>query len=162
MTLNEWQQRWQIPAQAMQELLTMPLPEPAAHTVNTEAAIQGSIRLAASQISNNLWRNNNGAAVTDDGRHLRFGLGNDSPRINHAFKSSDLIGITPVMVTPQHVGRIFGIFTAVEVKHGGWFWSGTEREQAQWKYLTLIQSKGGFATFAKSIEDYKACLNITG
>lgn len=162
MTLNEWQQRWQIPQQAMQELLTMPMPERAAHTPLTEAAIQQDIRLEASRIGCSLWRNNNGAAVTDDGRHLRFGLGNDSPRINQAFKSSDLIGITPVMVTADMVGRIFGIFTAVEVKHGGWSWSGTEREQAQWKYLQLVNGRGGFATFAKSKEDYRACLNITG
>ena len=162
MNIHEWVYRWQIPPQAISELLTMPLPI-SSHSVTSEAAAQGSIRLAASQLGNTLWRNNNGAATTDDGRHLRFGLGNDSPRINKAFKSSDLIGITPVIVTPAHVGRMFGIFTAVEVKHGGWSWSGNEREQAQWKYLQLVNSKGGLATFAKSIEDYRACLkNIIG
>ena len=157
MTIHDWAIRWGIPAQAMSELLAMPLPE-SAPVMNTEAAIQGSIRLHASQLGNNLWRNNNGATETKDGRHLRYGLGNDSPRINKEFKSSDLIGITPVMVTPQHVGGVFGVFTAVEVKHGGWSWSGNEREQAQWKYIMLVRSKGGFAGFAKSIEDYKLCL----
>jgi len=157
--IHEWAVRWGIPAPAISELLTMPFPE-ASHTPNTEAAIQGSIRLSASQMGNDLWRNNNGAAKTEDGRHLRFGLGNDSPRINKAFKSSDLIGITPVMITAAMVGRVFGIFTAIEVKKGDWSWSGTDREQAQWKYLMLIRNKGGFATFAKSIKDYRLCLNV--
>lgn len=128
----------------------------------TEAAIQQDIRLIASKIGANLWRNNSGAVTTDDNRHIRFGLGNDSKNINDEFKSSDLIGITPLMITPQHIGRIVGVFTAIEVKHGGWSWSGNDRELAQWNYLQLIQNKGGFATFANSVEDYTQCLNTIG
>ena len=159
--LHDWSVRWQIPQQAMQELLTMPLPD-SMSTQGTEAAVQNDIRLIASCNGSNLWRNNNGAGKSEDGRYLRWGLGNDSKKINDEFKSSDLIGVTPVTVQPQHVGRVFGIFTAIEVKHGGWSWSGNDREQAQWKYLQLINSKGGFATFAKSIEDYKLCLTAHG
>lgn len=161
MNIHDWAIRHSISSQAMSELLTMPLPW-SSSTQGTEAAIQQDIRLAASRIGADLWRNNNGAAQLNGGRHIRFGLGNDSPRINKEFKSSDLIGITPVMVTQRHVGRILGVFTAVEVKHGGWSWSGSERELAQWKYLQLVNSKGGFATFARSIEDYKSCLNVHG
>ena len=139
----------------------------------TEAAIQQDIRLIASRLGANLWRNNSGAVTTNDGRHIRFGLGNDSKNINDEFKSPDLIGITPVMITPQHVGRIVGIYTEIEAKHGGWVYNVrdlpkselNERERhelAQWKHLNLVQSKGGFATFATSIEDYLKCLNITG
>lgn len=160
MNIDEWAARWQIPHQAIEELLMMPLPE-SAPAENTEAAILGSIRLKASQLGCILWRNNNGATKTEDGRHLRFGLGNDSPRINKEFKSSDLIGVTPVMVTQQHVGKIIGVFTAIEGKHGAWSWSGTEREKAQWKYIMLVRNKGGFAGFATSIEDYQLCLNTT-
>lgn len=161
MNIHDWARRWNIPPDALRELLNMPLPELGANTIYTEASIQQDIRLEASRIGASLWRNNNGAAVADDGRHIRYGLGNDSPRINKAFKSSDLIGITPVMVTTAHVGLTFGIFTAIEVKRGDWQWSNTLREQAQWKYLQLVNSKGGFATFAKSIEDYKLCMNTT-
>lgn len=159
MNIHDWAMRWGIPAQAMSELLTMPLPD-SVPTQQTEAAVQVDTRLEASRNGNILWRNNNGAGMSDDGRYLRWGLGNDSKKINDEFKSSDLIGITPVTVAPYHVGRIFGIFTAVEVKRGNWSWSGNEREQAQWKYLQLVNSKGGFATFARSIEDYKACIRF--
>jgi len=127
-----------------------------------EGAVDASFRLGASRIGVDLWRNNSGAGKSEDGRFLRWGLGSCSKKINDEFKSSDLIGITPVTVTSQHVGRIFGVFTAIEVKRGGWSWSGNEREQAQWKYLQLVNSKGGFATFARSIEDYKSCLNVHG
>lgn len=159
MNVHEWAQRWNVPPQALQELLAMPMPEPGQH-VTTEAATQQQIRLTASKMGGDMWRNNSGALTSDDGRHVRFGLGNDSKRINESFKSSDLIGITPVYVLPHHVGRLFGVFTAVEVKRGDWIWSGSDRETAQWKYLQLVQSKGGFSTFAKSLKDYQSCITV--
>lgn len=139
----------------------------------SEAAIQAEIRLTASKLGATLWRNNNGAVTTDDGRHIRFGLGNDSKRINTEFKSPDLVGITPLLICPQHVGRIMGIFTGIEDKRGGWTYNvralpkdqlteREQREQAQWKFLQLIQNKGGFATFATSTKDYLRCLNVHG
>lgn len=158
MTIYEWAQRWNIPPAALNELLNMPLPDSMAPIPGTESSIQQDIRLEASRTGRILWRNNNGAAVADDGRHLRFGLGNDSKRINDAFKSSDLIGITPVIIDACHVGRTIGVFTAVEVKRGDWSWSGTDREQAQWRYIQLVNRMGGFATFAKSTKDYEQCL----
>lgn len=161
MNIHDWAIKYRIPADAVRELLTMPLPE-SSSAPSTEGAVQADIRLEASRCGNALWRNNNGAGKTEDGRWLRWGLGNDSKKINDEFKSSDLIGITPVMVTPQHVGRIFGIFTAVEVKRGDWSWLGNEHEQAQWNYLQLVNSKGGFATFATSIKDYRSCLTAHG
>jgi len=161
MNIHDWALRWGIPQQAMTELINMPLPN-STKTKQTEGAVQTDLKLAASRIGANLWRNNNGADTLSNGLFMRWGLGNDSKNINDEFKSSDLIGITPVMVTPRHVGRIVGIFTAIEVKRGGWSWSGNERELAQWKYLQLVNSKGGFATFARSIEDYTQCLNTIG
>ncbi len=157
MNIYDWAVRLGVPHQALDELIAMPLPQSDAHG-QSEGAVQQDIRLYASQIGASLWRNNNGAAVDSTGRHIRYGLGNDSKRINDHFKSSDLIGITPMMVTPQHVGRMLGVFTAVEVKQGAWRWTGSPREQAQWKYLQLVASKGGIATFATSKEDYRRCL----
>lgn len=135
----------------------MPLPTFSA-SGQSEAVIQQDIRLYASQIGASLWRNNIGVAQDATGRHIRYGLGNDSKRINDQFKSSDLIGVTPMMITPAHVGRMVGVFTAIEVKQAGWQYGGSEREQAQWKYLQLVASKGGFATFATAKEDYAKCL----
>lgn len=161
MNIHEWAARWGLPQQAIDELIVMSLPS-SGFTHDTEGATQQQIRLQASRNRAALWRNNSGAVTTDDGRHIRFGLGNDSVKINKFFKSSDLIGITPILIDWQHVGLTFGVFTAVEVKRGSWRWSGNEREQAQLNFLNLVQSKGGLATFATSKEDYTKCTSALG
>ena len=154
--LYEWAARWQIPAHAINDLLAMTLPDSNPQP-GTEGAIQQNIRLEASRYGNMLWRNNVGA-VTTEGNHIRYGLGNDSKKINKHFKSSDLIGITPLIVTPSHVGSRLGIFTSIEVKRGDWKWSGNEREQAQWKWIEVVKNLGGIGCFAKSTEDYTSCI----
>lgn len=157
MNIHDWARRWNISHQALQELLDMPLPN-SDPTAETEGAVQAQVRLTASKIGAVLWRNNNGACVTDEGRHLRFGLGNDSKKINEKFKSSDLIGITPMRIGEQHLNKVVGLFTAFEIKHGSWYWTGTAREHAQWKYIQLVNHYGGIAGFAKSTKDYEECL----
>jgi hypothetical protein len=77
-----------------------------------------------------------GAAVDARGNHVRFGLANDSKEMNDRIKSSDLIGI----------GRD-GRFIAREVKAPGWRYTGTDREQAQLKFIELIIGMGGDACF---------------
>lgn len=174
MNIHDWAQRWRIPPDAMSELLVMPLPD-MTKTDATEAATQQDIRLKASQTGRVMWRNNNGATGHElvkcpkcnlkfkpFDRVIRYGLGNDSKRINEAFKSSDLIGITPVVVTPQMIGRMLGIFTACEVKRGNWHWSGNPREQGQWNYIQVVNRYGGIGTFAKSVKDYESCLTVHG
>ena len=161
MNIHTWALKWGVPQEAMSELLVAPLPN-MTNTGATEAAVQQDIRLAASQTGRVMWRNNNGAATPPDGRHIRFGLGNDSKRINEAFKSSDLIGITPVVVTPQMIGTMLGVFTACEVKPGNWKWSGNGREQGQWNYIQVVNRYGGIGTFAKSVKDYESCLTAQG
>jgi hypothetical protein len=157
MNIHEWAQRWNIPAQALDELLSVTVPETTRAT-GSEAAISQDIRLHASKTGRILWRNNSGAVTTEDRRHIRFGLGNDSEKINRHFKSSDLIGITPVTITPHHVGRMLGVFTAHESKAGNWKFRGTGRELAQQKYMQVVQRYGGFATFGKSIQEYELCI----
>lgn len=151
MNINQWGVRWQLPTEAiaeLQEILTAPsFPEKISGS-GSEGAVQADIRLKASQEGRRLWRNNRGAVTTDDGRHIRFGLANDSAKMDKAVKSSDLIGITPVYISPEHVGRILGVFTSVEVKAPGWVYKNTPREQAQLAWLQAIVSLGGFATFA--------------
>lgn len=159
--IYEWAKRWGIPYPALRELLDMPLPTSTAQD-GTEAGTQQKIRLRAPQLGGIMWRNNNGATQNQNGQHIRYGLGNDSKRINESFKSSDLIGITSVVVRPNHVGRIFGLFTAIEVKEPNWNWTATKREQAQWKYLQLVANYGGLSTFAKDIKDYEKCITANG
>ena len=124
--------------------------------MKSEAVVQQDIRLEASRLGVRLWRNNSGAATDATGRLIRYGLGNDSAQINKRFKSADLIGLTPVLITPDMVGQVVGVFTAVEVKHDAW--RGTtlnERELAQKAWLELVHQSGGFAGFANSVDTFK-------
>lgn len=119
----------------------------------SEAALQAEIRVETSKRGMRLWRNNAGAVTTDDGRHIRFGLGNESARLNAALKSSDLIGITPVVITPDMVGRTIGVFTSIEVKRPGWVYKGQGREVAQQAWITMIKTLGGIGKFVAKLED---------
>lgn len=133
--------------------------------MSSETAVQQMIRLDAVKVGVQLWRNNNGACTDNTGRLIRYGLGNDSAKVNKVIKSSDLIGITPVTITPDMVGKTIGVFTAVEVKRSDWgTWTRfqsdgrnfNEREQAQLEFIKLVQDKGGLAGFASSIETFRS------
>ena len=119
-----------------------------------EAAVQQRIRLRAAEMGTPLLRNNRGAATTDDGRHVRFGLGNESAKINKRFKSSDLIGIWPVVIGPEHVGRTLGVFFAVESKASDWTYRETdEHDAAQARFGQWVTNHGGIFRFATDIKD---------
>jgi hypothetical protein len=114
----------------------------------TESAAQANVRLEASQKGARLWRNNLGATTDSRGNFFRYGLANDSAAVNKTMKSSDLIGILPIVILPEHVGHIFGQFLAREMKAPGWKYTGTEREVAQLNFINLINDLGGNAAFA--------------
>lgn len=145
--ITAWAQRWGIPAQAIQEL-TDALTVTASHNDGrSEAAVQQQVRLETSRRGARLFRNNNGACRADDGRQIRYGLGNDSQQVNAVMKSSDLIGITPMTIN----GVRYGIFTSYEIKRPGWRYSGTDREIAQNNWLMLVTSLGGIARFISDV-----------
>jgi len=115
----------------------------------SEAQQQQEIRLESWRRGQPLLRNNSGATQDATGRMIRYGLGNDSAKLNKAFKSSDLIGITPVTITPDMVGQTVGIFTAREIKPLGWtFRQGDDRAVAQLAFIQWVQKLGGIASFA--------------
>ena len=153
MQLDTWAQRHGISTAALTELRGIfgisTEPVSAQPVYLSEAAVQASIRMEASCKGSRLWRNNVGAAHTAEGSFIRFGLCNESKAMNTAIKSSDLVGIRPVVITEAHVGRTIGQFLAREVKHGGWKYTGTKREQAQLAFLNLVASLGGDAAFSK-------------
>jgi hypothetical protein len=78
---------------------------------------------------------------------VRFGLANDSAKLNKSVKSSDLIGFTPV--------RGAAVFTAIECKREDWLWAGSPREIAQQKFHTVVRASGGLAGFARNLEEFK-------
>ena len=152
MNLNDWATRWNVPAEAVADLReqlgqTDTDPKEPRAAIN-EADVQALVRLEASAKGCRLWRNNVGATYTADGSFIRYGLCNESEKMNRAIKSADLIGIRPLWITKHHVGRMVGQFVAREVKRPGWQYTGSAREQAQLKFLELVLSLGGDAGFA--------------
>jgi len=112
-----------------------------------EADIQNNVRLMASRIGWRLWRNNVGVLVDSRGIPIRFGLANDSKNVNSNLKSGDLIGIRPVLITPEMVGATLGQFVSRECKVPGWkFNPNNSRDVAQKNWIDLVNSLGGDAT----------------
>lgn len=160
--IHTWSKKWGIPPQCLKEL--MDLSDPSRLMVrgdsDSEAAVQAGLRVTAPKYGASLWRNNNGASMmvnldkpNDPPRHVRFGLGNDSKKLSEVWKSSDLIGITPVTSTMP--GQTFGVFTAVEVKKPGWKKPANKRERGQEAFIVNVRRMGGIGMFAQSVADYE-------
>lgn len=152
--IHVWAVRWGVPAQCLTELFAVMgavQTDPAPTTATGEAAVQQAVRLEATRRGSRLWRNNTGAYQDETGRFVRYGLCNESPAVNAVCKSSDLIGITPVTCG---CGRRWGVFTAYEIKAGGWkFRQSDKRAVAQLNYLQLVVSLGGIGKFITRVED---------
>lgn len=148
MILQQWATRHGIPPEALDDLIRtlVTYPEPEAKPGSSEAAIQSQVRLEASRTGSRLWRNNSGVAERD-GKPIRFGLCNDSAKLNRSIKSADLIGIRPVIITPDHIGHTLGQFLARECKRAGWKYTGTQRETAQLRFLNIVNALGGDGRF---------------
>jgi len=125
-----------------------------------ESAVASHVRLAAAQMNIQLWRNNVGVAVTEHGRHIRYGLGNISEAFNKVVASSDYIGITPVLITPDMVGLTVGVFTAIETKSSDWrMIPSDKRALAQLAFIDIVKQAGGYAGFAQTVEEFKRIIN---
>lgn len=106
----------------------------------SESAIQQHIRLALSRAGSVMHRNNVGAYRDETGRVIRYGVGHPG--------GSDLIGWTPVLITPDMVGSTLAVFTAIEVK------TPTGRPtQHQLNFITQVLRGGGLAGIARSPND---------
>lgn len=162
MNIHDWAKRHNVSHAALQELLMTVGATPTVTSELSESAIQTNIRLEASRLGVRLWRNNVGVAHDSEaGTYVRYGLANESTQMNKVVKSSDLIGIRPVMITQAHVGTIIGQFVSREVKHGKWRYTGTDREVAQLNWINLINSMGGDAMFTTGRLDNVANNNDT-
>lgn len=107
----------------------------------TEQDIQNLIRIELSESTEaKIFRNNTGR-LKQGNRIVHFGL---------CRGSSDLIGWTPVEITPEMVGQTVAVFTAVEVK--------TPKGRAtkeQKNFIEQVRSAGGLAGVARSAEEAK-------
>ena len=127
-----------------------------------EDEVQAEIQIAAFPLGATLMRNNSGSLRDETGRPVRYGLGNVSKERTAIFKSSDLIGITRVVITPEMVGLTVGIFTAVEVKREIWNSNKKldQREIAQKAFIDWVKSCGGFAGFSNSLDSFKKIIRM--
>jgi hypothetical protein len=150
--LQLWQQRHGISADAMHDLLGLVGVRPALKVQpdkgTSEAAVTARVRLASVAMGMQLWRNNSGVLQDVSGRPVRFGLMNESPEMNAKFKSADLVGGTPVVITPRHVGRTLEVLTMLELKEQGWKFSPRDkREVAQRAALEYHAARGAICSF---------------
>jgi len=152
MKLTAWASKWGIPEVAIEDLKKS-LGANMLEVINceegkSEAAVTSIVRLEASKKGCRLWKNNVGALQSIDGRWIRFGLANESGKMNDFIKSADLIGIRPIKIRETMVGMVIGQFVSREIKHSGWKYRGTPHEIAQMRWIELITSQGGDACFA--------------
>lgn len=106
----------------------------------SELTIQNEIRLALSQSGIPAFRNNVGAYKSEKGHYITFGVGEKG--------GSDLICITPTVITQEMVGQKIGVFTAIEVK--------TQKgrpSKEQTAFIQAVISFGGRAGIARSPQE---------
>lgn len=126
-------------------------PPPLDITSDTPTAHMNRILLAASRAGATLWRNSVGLGwVGHVVRRIANRLVLENPRPIHAGlckDSSDLIGFTPVVVTPEMVGHTVAVFTAMECKLR------TGRASpGQLNFIQVVQDAGGIAEVVKTPE----------
>ena len=108
-----------------------------------ETDVQNAIRINASQRGWRLWRNNVGVLPDRNGRPVRFGLANDSKQEHDKYASADLIGIAPVTITQDMVGKVIGVFVSIECKADA---AEVRRAPAaQQRWAELVASLGGYS-----------------
>lgn len=156
--LHQWADEYGIEEAAIDDLISrmgaaFTPKEPS--SVESEAALQNKVRVMESRRGCRMFRNNRGVAFNKTGRPVRFGLGNDSSEVNKKSKSSDLIGVESIRITPEMVGDVIGRIVSLETKKPGWKYRGTSDEIAQLNWLTFVSAMGGRAAFVSSLEDYE-------
>lgn len=119
-----------------------------------ESATTSHVRLDAAYQGVVLLRNNSGAYYDENGRFVRYGLGSFTDKDEKA--SSDYIGYTPTFITPQMVGMILPIFTAVEMKPSDWKFNHLEKRALYQKnFHDMITAANGYAGFATCVNDFR-------
>lgn len=103
-----------------------------------EKKIQTKIQTELSKLGCRMFRNQVGVYKLPDGRVISSGL---------CKGASDLIGITPYVVKADDIGRVVGVFTAIEVKTK----NGKVRAMQE-KFVNFVRSIGGIGLIARDCE----------
>lgn len=69
--------------------------------------------------------------------------------------SSDLIGLTPLQITSDMIGKIVPVFTAFEVKTGK-----LKATKEQKYFIDFVKSMGGLSSVVYSIEDIEGEIQL--
>lgn len=113
-----------------------------------ETNLVKKIMLAVSKTGARIFRNNTGMGYQGKTARKNGMIIIKHPRVLHAGLcegSSDLIGWTPVKITPDMVGREVAVFTAIEVKT-----KGGRSTKDQRAFISQIKESGGIAGIARS------------
>lgn len=165
MTFENWAKRHPEAAAELAQLHTAALNEKDAdNSGKSEAWAQQQIRFKVARMGGLLWRNNVGATKAKTIHHcprchfdfeqrnqpVRYGLCNESVQQNDAIKSADLIGVMPVLITPEMVGTKIGQFISVEAKRPDWTYNPNDpHTAAQAAWAALVLRYYGYAAFSR-------------
>lgn len=114
----------------------------------TEKDVERTLILHASKCGSTVFKNNVGMYTDQRGNVIRYGL---------CKGSSDLIGWTPVTITPDMVGKKIAVFTAIEVKlNKNGKYKATDLQKA---FISAVNNAGGFAGVADCNKDLEDIIN---
>ena len=111
--------------------------------VMTESQLSQKLRAIGNTASGyRLWRNNRGKYIDQRGNWVHYGIPTSSG-------GSDFIGIRPVTITEDMVGKTIGQFVAVEVKSESGMKprdkKSKDRMISQCRFLMQVEDIGGFS-----------------
>lgn len=152
MNFYPWAIKWGIPLEALADLNAqlglLGGFEVEEKQGSSEEAMSALVRLEGASKGVKLFRNNVGALKDDRGVPVRYGLANDTAKLNKVLKSGDLIGWRRKLIEPHMVGWHIAQFVSREVKEKGWVYTGQGREPAQLSWASMVCAAGGDGGFA--------------
>lgn len=154
--IKQWQIKYGVSDQALYEFYKLFQPDGTPHEDGkSESATSKKCELMSAKYGVRIWRNNSGATKDENGRVIRYGLGNTSKRINDVMKSSDYIGLIPRKITADMIGDTIAQFAAFEMKKPGWKLIPSDKHgQAQAAFGSIVSNAGGFFSFISSPEQF--------
>lgn len=132
--------------------------------MTTESDVEKRIIKHCSKIGATVFKNNTGSAFRGIKKRISIGGKLLTAILNPAIVkfglikgSSDLIGYTPVEITPEMVGTKLAVFTAIEVKKDKAGKYGATPEQL--RFISNVKRVGGLATVADCEKDIDLLFN---